>query len=105
MRPQRLKLNSNMTAVRYIFLVISIGLLHHSYERLYVGKCTAEDLLQGLNILMQKLRLDIGIIICLGMDGPSVQAFERKLNELLEYEGKCLNLLTRALCIQYPIHF
>ena len=39
---------------------------------LYVGKCTAEGLLQDLNILMQKLGLDIGIIICVGMDVPSV---------------------------------
>ena len=71
---------------------------------LYVGKCTAEDLLQNLNILMQKLGLHIGMIICLGMDGPSVNnAFARKLNELLEVN--VLYMLARAHCIQYQMHF
>ena len=39
---------------------------------LFVEKCSADDLLQDLNIMMEKLGLSTEMIISLGMDGPSV---------------------------------
>ena len=56
---------------------------------LFVGKCTADDLLHDLYTVMEKLNLDVEYIISLGMDGPNVnKGFERKLNSDLEKKGK-----------------
>ena len=58
---------------------------------LFVGKCTAQDLLDDLKIIMGKLRLEMEYILSLGMGGPNVNInFFEMLNDLLQAKGKTL---------------
>ena len=58
---------------------------------LFVGRCTADDLLSDFNTMLDKLHLNDEFIISLGMDGPNVnKLFEKKLNFQFEKKGKTL---------------
>ena len=58
---------------------------------LFVGKSTAEDLLNHLNGMLDKIQLSFNYILSLGMDGPSVNlAFKSKLELDLEKHKKTL---------------
>ena len=58
---------------------------------LFVGKCTAEDLLNHFSNMLDKIRLSFNCILSLGMDGPSVNlAFKSKLELDLEKHKKTL---------------
>ena len=58
---------------------------------LFVGKCTAQDLLNHLNDMLDKIQLSFNCILSLGMDGPSVNlAFKSKLELDLEKHKKTL---------------
>ena len=47
---------------------------------LFVGKCTAQDLLNHLNDMLDKIQLSFNCILSLGMNRPSVNlVFKSKL--------------------------
>ncbi len=67
---------------------------------LFVGKCTADDLLKHMKELMGKSRLEIEAILSLGMDGPNVNLlFKKKLEK--ELKCKCKNIIDTGTC---PLH-
>ena len=67
---------------------------------LFVGKCTAEDLLHHLHEMIEKLKLNVEAILTLGMDGPSVNLlFQRNLEKELEKKNK--QLIEVGTC---PLH-
>ena len=69
---------------------------------LFVGKCTAEDLLHHLHETIEKLKLNVEAILTLGMDGPSVNLlFQRKLEKELEKKNK--QLIEVGTCPLYTV--
>ena len=61
---------------------------------LFVGKCTADDLLKYTNEMMERLKLETESILSLGMDGPNVNlSFKRKLeSELVKKNTKIIDV-------------
>ena len=58
---------------------------------LFVGKCTANDIVKDLHLLMKKHDLDIDFIIGIRMDGQNVNLlFFKKLSDAFEAKGKVL---------------
>lgn len=67
---------------------------------LFVGRCTADDLLNHFYELLEKIGLRPECIISLGMDGPNVNlAFKRKLESELMKKG--VSLIDVGSC---PLH-
>ena len=55
---------------------------------LFVGRCTADDLLNHFNTMIRNLGLETSLCLSLGMDGPNVnKKFARILNKELVKEG------------------
>ena len=47
---------------------------------LFVGHCTSDDLVNHFFVFMEKLKLNLLLVLALGMDGPSVnRSFEKKV--------------------------
>ena len=67
---------------------------------LFVGKCSAQDILQDLEVLMEGLQIDLKLMLSLGMDGPNVNLlFFQMLNDKFETQDK--KLIDVGTC---PLH-
>ena len=69
---------------------------------LFVGHCTSDDLVNQFFEFMEKLKLNLLLLLALGMDGPSVnRSFEKKLKARLEenYATQILDIGTCSLHI------
>ena len=70
---------------------------------LFVGHCTASDLVSHYNTMVEKLQLDSSHLLHLGMDGPKVNlTFQKKLAELLHEEGT--EFMDLGTCSLHPVH-
>lgn len=73
-------------------------------ESLFIGHCTADDLLQHYEEFTQKLDLDSSFLLHLGMDGPNVNlSFQRKLIDNLTSEHGT-SILKLGSCSLHPVH-
>ena len=69
---------------------------------LFVGHCTSDDLVNHFFEFMDKLKLNLSLLLVLGMNGPSVnRSFVKKLKARLEenYATQILDIRTCSLHI------
>ena len=69
---------------------------------LFVGHCTLDDLVNHFFEFMEELKLNLSLLLVLGMDGPCVnRSFEKKLKARLEeiYATQILDIGTCSLHI------
>ena len=67
-----------------------------------MGHCTSDDLVNHFFEFMEELKLNLSLLLALGMDGPSVKrSFEKKLKVRLEenYATQILDIGTCSLHI------
>ena len=71
---------------------------------LFVGHCDSDALLEHFLHFMHKLKLDLSLLLAIGMDGPNVNlSFERKLRNHLEATLHT-NILDIGTCSLHPAH-
>ena len=75
---------------------------------LFVGHCTSDDLVNqffhAVTEFMQKLKLNLSLLLALGMDGPSVnRSFEKRLKACLE-ENCATQILDIGTCSQHIVN-
>ena len=71
---------------------------------LYLGHCTADNLVTHYKEILQKLNLTSSLLLHIGMDGPNVNlSFMKKHSlDLLENEG--VKFLDLGTCSLHPAH-
>ena len=71
---------------------------------LFVGHCTADNLVDHFTHFMKELKLDPHLFLSLGMDGPNVNlSFKKKVRNHLEFYFNT-NFLNIGTCSLHPAH-
>ena len=66
---------------------------------LLAGQCTAGDKLTYFHTMIEKLNLDVQLLLCLGMDGPNVnKCFQNKLGEEFLVKANISWNMSSAFC-------